>query len=60
VDDAHDTPLRLLSSVPGFGLGRSDHTAPFQPETTVRVVAPFDDRPTAMHREVVVHDTLRR
>jgi hypothetical protein len=60
VADAHDTPRRLLSRVPGFGLARIDHTLPFQPSTTVRVVGPFTEKPTAMHRADVVHDTLRR
>jgi len=60
--DTHDTLLRAaLWDEAGFGLGTSDHLAPFQDSTSVlNTPALLAYSPTAVHALADAHDTHKR
>src|SRR5664280_429448 len=58
VELAHDTPVRLLTRLPGLGLGVVDHAKPFHSSIKVCVdprTSPHS--PTTTQYDVVTHDT---
>jgi hypothetical protein len=60
VGPEHDTPTRLLETLPGLGLGETDHVVPFHSSVNVCVEpVASPDSPTATQYAWVTHDTPR-
>jgi hypothetical protein len=55
VADRHDTPYRMLSPGPGFGLGTTDQAVPFHDST--KVSGALRTEPTAVQSVADTHDT---